>query len=230
MKLLAIETSTVACSAALLAGGEVRERYEIAPRRHADLLLPMLDALLADAGIALRDLDAVAFGRGPGAFTGLRIAAAAVQGIAFAADLPVVPVSTLAALAQGAVREGAARRILAAMDARIGEVYWSAFEAGERNLVVACGEERVCAPGEVTVPEGGDWYGVGDGWSAHAETLATVAGAGLRGSEAARWPRARDVAALAAHYHAAGLAVPATEALPVYLRDRVASTTAERAG
>lgn len=230
MKLLAIETSTIACSAALLADGDVRERYEIAPRRHADLLLPMLDALLAEAGIALRDLDAVAFGRGPGAFTGLRIAAAAAQGVAFAADLPVVPVSTLAALAQGAAREGAGRRILAAMDARIGEVYWGAFEAGEDGFVVALGEERVCAPGAVTVPAGGGWHGVGDGWSAYAEALMSAVGAAVRSSEAERWPRARDIAMLATHRYACGLAVPATQALPVYLRDRVASTTAERAG
>ncbi|MDR2877448.1 MAG: tRNA (adenosine(37)-N6)-threonylcarbamoyltransferase complex dimerization subunit type 1 TsaB [Chromatiales bacterium] len=229
MKLLALETSTIACSAALLIDGEIRERYEIAPRRHADLLLPMLDALLAEAGITPRDLDALAFGRGPGAFTGLRIAAAVAQGVAFAADLPVVPVSTLAALAQDGVDDGAGQRILTAMDARIGEVYWGAFEVGTNGLVVARDEERVCAPEEVSVPEGDNWYGVGDGLSAYAEALTNAAGEALRSSDAARWPRARAVARLAAHDYARELAVPAVAALPVYLRERVASTTAERA-
>lgn len=231
MKLLAIETSTIACSAALSLDGEVRERYELAPRRHADLLLPMIDELLADAGVAIGALDAIAFARGPGAFTGLRIAASVAQGVAWAAALPVVPVSTLAALAQGAVADGLVDdltgRVLAVMDARMAEVYWGAYRAMD-GIVRPYGDECVCAPSAVPVPEGEGWFGVGDGWSAYGALLDERLGTRVAGRDAARYPRARDVAALAAYHYAAHGAVPPEQALPVYLRDRVASPPAPR--
>ncbi|UCE90616.1 MAG: tRNA (adenosine(37)-N6)-threonylcarbamoyltransferase complex dimerization subunit type 1 TsaB, partial [Pseudomonadota bacterium] len=127
MKLLAIETATEACSVALAVDGDVRDRFEIAPRGHAGLVLPMAKALLAEAGLGLRELDALVFGRGPGAFTGLRIAAGVVQGLAYGAELPVVPVSSLATLAQGVSAQTGASDVLAVFDARMGEVYWGAF-------------------------------------------------------------------------------------------------------
>src|SRR3569833_3307602 len=130
MKLLAIDTATEACSAALYLDGAVNKRYVLAPREHALLILPMIDELLRDANLSPLELDAVAFGRGPGAFTGLRIAAGVAQGIAYGADLPVVPVSSLAALAQGCYRERGVTRVLATIDARIGEVYWGAYRLG----------------------------------------------------------------------------------------------------
>ena len=123
MKLLALDTATEACSAAVLADGEVLERYELAPRRHAALILPMIESVLAEAGLEISQLDAIAVGRGPGAFTGVRIAIGIAQGIAFAADLPVALVSTLAALALGTARDTGATRIAAALDARMGEIY-----------------------------------------------------------------------------------------------------------
>ena len=132
-KLLAIDTSTEACSAALGIGGDVRERYEFAPRQHAELILPMVDALLAEGQIKLKDLDGLAFGRGPGAFTGVRIATGVIQGLAFGAGLPVVPVSSLAALAQGAAPGHSS--IMSAFDARMGEVYWGAFAVDKQGLV-----------------------------------------------------------------------------------------------
>jgi len=122
LKLLAIDTSTEACSAALFSDGEIKELWELAPRRHAELVLSMIDTLCADAGIGVANLDGLAFGRGPGAFTGLRIGAGVIQGIAFGLDLSVVPVSSLAALAQGQLREAKRERVLSAIDARIGEV------------------------------------------------------------------------------------------------------------
>lgn len=229
MKLLAIETSTIACSAALLLGDDVRERYELAPQRHADLLLPMIGELLAEAGLAPAQLDGLAFGRGPGAFTGLRIAAGVAQGIACGADLPVAPVSTLAALAQGATDRS--RRVLAAMDARMNEIYWGIYEADDSGIVRLRGEERVCAPDDAPLPDGDGWLGVGDGWGAIGDALRRRLGAVLTGNDAARWPRAREVAILGREIARRGEWLPPEQALPVYLRDRVAQTrTARLAG
>ena len=170
MKLLALDTATDACSAAVWVDGVVHERYELAPRRHAALILPMIEAVLAEAGLRPAQLDAVAFGRGPGAFTGVRIAVGIAQGIAFAADLPVVPVSTLAALALGVGRETGHARLAVALDARMSEVYWGTYvvTADDAELL---GEERVCAPAAVTAPTGADWFGAGGGWRVHAAVL-----------------------------------------------------------
>ncbi len=227
MKLLAIEASTIACSAALRVGGEVRERFELAPQRHAELLLPMIGALLAEAGLTPAHLDGVAFGRGPGAFTGLRIAAGVAQGIAFGADLPVAPVSTLAALAQGAMDRS--RRVLAVMDARMSEVYWAVYEAGDDGHARLLGEERVCPPVDAPLPAGDGWFGAGDGFGAIGDELRRRLGGALAGYDAARWPRAREVAQLGQAVIARGEGVAPEQALPVYLRDRVARTRADRA-
>jgi tRNA threonylcarbamoyladenosine biosynthesis protein TsaB len=219
VKLLALDTSTEACSAAVLVEGALLERYELAPRRHAALILPMIQGVLAEAGLVATQLDAIAFGRGPGAFTGVRVAVGIAQGIAFAADLPVVPVSTLAALALGAGRETGNPRIAAALDARMGEVYWGTYAvAGE--TVQPLGEERVCAPTAVTAPPG-DWFGVGNGWLAYAATLAQRLTVG--GWLGERYPRAGDVARLAADPCRRGEWVAAGQALPVYLRNEVVS-------
>ena len=144
MKLLAIDTATEACSAALYIDGNILEKYEVAPRQHAELILPMIDALLAEAELELASLDGLAFGRGPGAFTGVRIATGIVQGLAFASDLPVVPVSTLAAMAQGAANQS--NTILSAIDARMGEIYWAIFTVGDDGLVKPQSDEQVTKP------------------------------------------------------------------------------------
>lgn len=221
MRLLAIETAAENCSAALLVDGEVVVRCVVEPRGHARLILPMADELLAGAGLALADLDALAFGRGPGSFTGVRIAAGVVQGAALAADLPVVPVSTLAALAQQCADLHGSDRVAAALDARMGEVYWGAFVRGDDGLVVAAGAESVCPPEAVTLPEGGGWYGAGSGYAAHGAALSARLGAALGPIDGALLPRAEEVVRLAARDFAAGLAVAAELAQPVYLRDRV---------
>ncbi|MGD2074619.1 MAG: tRNA (adenosine(37)-N6)-threonylcarbamoyltransferase complex dimerization subunit type 1 TsaB [Gammaproteobacteria bacterium] len=221
-RLLAIETATEACSVALLLGEEVQERFEVAPRRHAALLLPFADALLADAGLALRELDAIAFGRGPGSFTGLRIAAGTAQGMAFGADLPVVPVSTLAALAQGTVREVGAQQVLAALDARMQEVYWGAYRRAGDGLVEPLEDDCVSAPSRVPVPVGGPWHGAGSGWASYGETLARRCDLPAERIHARRLPHAADTARLAAALFERASVVPAQAAAPVYLRDRVA--------
>jgi len=148
MKLLAFETATEACSVAVWIDGEVIERFEIAPRRHAELALPWADAVLAEAGIAKSAIDAIAVGRGPGAFTGVRLAIAVAQGVALALDRPIVPVSTLAALAL----QGGAPRVLAAIDARMGEVYAAAFRCDNGDAVLR-DAERVVAPDRVVLPD-----------------------------------------------------------------------------
>ncbi len=217
MKLLALDTSTDACSAALWLDGEIAERFALG-REHAGRILPMIEELLAEAGLALASLDAIAFGRGPGSFTGLRIAAGVVQGLAFGADRPVVPVSSLAALAQGVD----APRVLAAFDARMHQVYWGAYARGADGLTALVGVECVVAPDQVPLPDGAGWTGAGTGWDAYAAMLAARLGARVAGRRSGCHPRARDVAALAASAYRAGRAVPAEQAIPVYLRDEVA--------
>ena len=217
MKLLALETATEACSAAVWVDGTVLERYEIAPRRHAALILPMVEAVLAEAELTMHQLDAIAVGRGPGAFTGVRIAIGVAQGLAFAGDLPVVPISTLAALALGAAREMGQTRIATALDARMGEVYWGTWAVSD-DRVALLGEERVCAPVLVTAPPD-EWFGVGSGWSAYAAALSqrlTVSG-----WLDERYPHASDIARLAADPARRDSWMTAEQALPVYLRDRV---------
>jgi tRNA threonylcarbamoyladenosine biosynthesis protein TsaB len=228
LRILAIETATEACSVALLLGHEVRERFEIAPRRHAALLLPHADALLAEAELVAWQLDAIAFGRGPGSFTGLRIAAGVAQGMAFGAELPVVPVSTLAALAQGAAREHGAQQVLAALDARMQEVYWGAYRCGAGGLVEAVGEEAVAAPAQVALPEGRGWSGAGSGWASYAALLAARCGLDAADIHADQQPHAADVARLAVALLQDGAAVPAERARPVYLRDKVADKPGQR--
>ncbi len=223
LRILAIETATEACSAALYIDGDVIQRYQLAPRQHVGLILPFVDELFSEAGITVNQLDAVAFGRGPGSFTGLRIAAGITQGIAFGADLPVIPVSTLAALAQGATRQAGATRVLAALDARMQEVYWGAFCRDDSGLMSLVGDEAVCAPGSVARPEGSDWQAAGDGWSSYREALI-----GRLGFEPADCldsikPQATDVAELGAAMFAAGEVVSPEQAAPIYLRDQVAA-------
>ena len=154
MNILALDTSTEACSVALSAMDEVRVDFRIMPRGHARHILAMVDAVLAEAGLTPADLDVVAYGRGPGSFTGVRIGTGVAQGIAFGADLPVAAISTLAALAQGAVRRHGASRILAAIDARMGEVYWAGFEVDENGLVREVLAEAVSSPERVAVTMG----------------------------------------------------------------------------
>lgn len=221
MKLLALDTATEACSAALLDDTRTLiERYELAPRRQAALILPMIEAVLAEAGLRVGQLDALAFGRGPGAFTGVRIAAGVAQGIAFAADLPVAPISTLAAIAHQAMLCRGSARVAAAIDARMGEVYWGAYRAAADGGVVLLGEERVCAPVLTTLPEPGPWLGAGSGWTVHGETLGRHLG--IQDWWGDCYPRAGAIARLGALAYEKGELVSPEQALPVYLRDSVA--------
>jgi tRNA threonylcarbamoyladenosine biosynthesis protein TsaB len=217
LKLLALDTSTEACTVALWQDGAVCERFELG-RRHAERILPMVEEVLAEAGLGLKQLDAIAFGRGPGSFTGLRIGAGVAQGLAYGAGLPVVPVSSLAALAQGVETP----KVLAAFDARMNQVYWGAYVRNAHGLVELVNKEAVIVPNEVPIPDGEGWVGAGNGWDQYGEVLR------LRlGDRVASWrsgyPHACDVVTLGAAALESGRAVPPEQAIPVYLRDEVAA-------
>ncbi len=227
MKMLAIDTSTEACSAALSVDGQVTQQYRIAPREHSHIILPMIDQLLKDAGIKVTDIDALAFGRGPGSFMGVRIAAGVTQGIGFAHDIPVVPVSTLAAIAQTAYTETGARRVLSAIDARMNEVYWGAYQIDENGFMRLLGEEQVLPPGQVPQPDGTGWTGAGTGWAAYGDALLDALERGTVANQIPDcYPSAQAIVELAATEYAAGNHVPAARAVPVYLRDNVAKKSA----
>ena len=219
MRLLALDTATEACSAAIFRDGVVDERYEVMGRGHAGRLLSMADELLRAAGIAVTDLDAIAFGRGPGGFTGLRIAAGVAQGLAAGIGKPVLPVSDLAAVAAAGARSSGAGRVLACMDARMGQVYWAAFDCGGR-APVAVTEEHLSDPEGVTLPEGKAWFAAGHGFGAYP-ALATRLQSRLSGVDASLLPRASDIARMAALDLEAGKGVAANRAVPVYLRNEV---------
>ncbi len=226
MNLLALDTATESCSVALWNGDSLIDRSLLAPRQHAEHVLPMAESLLAEAGLSRAQLDGIAVGCGPGAFTGVRLAVSVAQGLAFALDLPVVTVSSLAALAMEAPADDAA--VLAVIDARMGEVYAGAFRRGDDGLVEAMGEEHVCRPEALALPQAPAWNVVGTGWGAYAEILQARLPASPRHADSDRYPQARHVARLALPRFAAGDTLAPEEALPVYLRDKVAQTLRER--
>ncbi len=221
MRLLAIETAAEACSAALYDAGEVIQRYELQPRKQSELILPMVESLLSEAQLGLKQLDALAFGAGPGAFTGVRIATGVTQGLAYAADRPVVPVSTLAALAQGCFRETGAEWVLAAFDARMGELYWGGYHIREGVAEPQIGDQ-LAPPDQVECPGSGVWNAAGSGWASYGEVLKERLSGRLGTIDADRQCQAWDVALLGCAGFDKGLSVSAAEVRPVYLRDKVA--------
>jgi len=226
MRLLALDTSTEACSAALLLGdGEVRLRFTLTERSHAELILPMIDELLGEAGLRVQDLDGLAFGRGPGSFTGLRVAAGVTQGLALGAGLKVAPVSSLAAVAAQVPVASRAERVLVCNDARMGEVYWAAFERDPGAVEPASlTAEQVAPPGRIVVPEGVR-HAAGNGLARHPELKERLMAVGLQCHDNV-YPRADAVAHIGARLLAAGRGVEAAEALPSYVRDDVARPAA----
>lgn len=219
MKLLAIDTATEACSATLHVDGVVTTQYEIAPLKHAELILTMVDELLSVSRLSLKQLDALAFGRGPGAFTGVRIATGIIQGLAMSLDCPVVPVSTLAALAQGALSES--KKVACAIDARMGEVYWGLYQADDNNIMQLMGEENVCPPDSINIPNSDSWFGVGSGWETYEQELQDRMGDTLLRYRSGDYPSAEAICTLAVDAYQRGEYVDAADALPVYLRDKV---------
>jgi len=223
LKLLALDTSTEACSAALSIDGEITQRYQLAPREHTHLILGMIESLLHDAGLKPSEIDVMSFARGPGSFMGIRVAAGVVQGIAFAHSIPVVPVSTLAALASVAMEETGETRVLAAIDARMKEVYWGAYQRSESGQVELLGKECVTAPDKAPIPGQGEWVTAGTGWGSYGDVMKPTLGDRCITSLDECFPSAAAIAKLAVDLYKNGAAVPAGEAVPVYLRDNVAS-------
>ncbi len=227
MKLLALDTATEGCSAALWIDGAMIHREVEVGRGHSGLILSMIDQLLAEGAVALGSLDALAFGRGPGSFTGVRLAASVAQGLAFGAGLPVVPVSDLRAVAQRAWSEGgdaATPHALVCNDARMHEVYWGCFELGADRLMHPVGEEHVGPPATVEVP--GSWAGLrvtgaGRGFRAYP-VLRDRLGAALTHIAADILPGAPEIACLAVAEARVGNVLLPEQAVPVYLRDDVA--------
>ena len=231
MKILALDTSTDACSAALFIDGEIQAKYQLAPREHSRLILKMLDTLLNDADLTVRDLDAIAFGRGPGSFMGLRIAAGVVQGIAFAHDIPVIPVSTLKAIAQRAYEQTQIKYVLATIDARMDEVYWACYyldDSKPDNAIWQVSEaECVISPEQIELTEiladkNNSWVGAGSGWKNYAERILVDKDFSLYKMLPDCLPGAEQIVKLAAQELSLGNTVSAAEAIPVYLRNNVA--------
>lgn len=227
MRLLALDAATEACGVALLDGQAMRVRSAPRGPGRAEAVLEMVDAVLGEAGIGLAQLDGIAAGVGPGSFTGVRIGVAVAQGLAFGAGLPVVPVTTLETLALAALGSGAAR-VLACLDARMGEVYWGCFEADERRGVRAVDALRVSAAAQVRWPGAGRYRGIGAGFAAHAP-LAALEGLDLDPGDGHALPDAGQAARLGALRLSAGEGIDPAQLKPQYVRDKVAFTEAERA-
>jgi tRNA threonylcarbamoyladenosine biosynthesis protein TsaB len=220
---LGVDTATECCSAALLSEGRVLTREAELARGHAERILSMIDELLGEAAIGLRELDAIAFGRGPGSFTGVRLAASIAQGLAFGSGLGVVAISDLSAVAQRVFdQDSAVTRALVCNDARMQEVYWGCFERGDDGLALARSPERVGPPESVALPSAwAEAAGLGRGFAAYPR-LRALAGVAVRGDWDRLLPRAVEVARLAVPELTAGRLLAPEAAVPVYLRDDVA--------
>lgn len=226
-KILALDTSTENCSVALMVNDQLYTRSEIAPRDHTKKILPMVDEVLKEAGVSLQDLDALAFGRGPGSFTGVRIGIGIAQGLSFGAELPMIGISTLEAMAQASYRVNQSEQVVAAIDARMSEIYWGQYQReadGQwRAIAIDDGQsECVIPPSELTAHltvTDGCWTQAGTGWEAYKEALNSLPLTLSQGG--VLYPEAQDIAFLAQFEWSKGNTVEAEHASPTYLRDKV---------
>jgi tRNA threonylcarbamoyladenosine biosynthesis protein TsaB len=223
MKILALETSTEYCSVALWQDGVVTGKSENVGQKHSEVLIAMLDAVLKQAGVKLSQLDGIAFGEGPGSFTGVRIACGVTQGLALGANLPVIGICTLQAVAEGTGKN----KVIAALDARMAEVYFAVYEKRDGKWQTVCAP-CLCLPQNTPTVQGEGWQGAGSGFAAHGEVLQARYNGQLGDIDSSCVPQASAIAALAAPLFAAGLGLDAAQAMPLYLRDKVALKTSER--
>jgi len=222
---LAIDASTEACSVAIKYQDKVYSEFELCPQSHSLVLLPMVDRLLKQAGCLLSDFDALIYGQGPGSFTGVRIGIGVAQGLAFAAELPTIGISTLQTMAQQAIVETENEQVLVAIDARMSEIYTARFIKNEQGFAEIAGKEMVIAPEYIASAlsltksvEDSEYYVAGTGWQAYYEALKAFQ---LNSTIDIQYPDAKHMLALGQHYFEQGLAKPAEEAQPVYVRDTV---------
>jgi tRNA threonylcarbamoyladenosine biosynthesis protein TsaB len=219
MKLLAFDTSATACSVALLKDNEVSFSHQVAPMKQAKLILPAIDELLQNHALELNDLDAIAYGAGPGSFTGIRIAASVAQGLGFAAKKPLIAISSLAAMAQAAFMERQWEDVLVAVDARMDHIYWAQYKVNSSACVELQGEEHRLPPEWASMPhDEAEWYGVGDGWAKYKDKLMNRLKPQLSTIYACQLPTAKAILELAKPKLAKGEFLSIFEALPVYLR------------
>ena len=218
MKILAIDTATEACSVALLDDGICHEVFEIIPRQHTERVLPMVDEILEKSGVSLVDLNAIAFNCGPGSFTGVRVGTSVTQGLAFSANLPVIPVSSLAALAQLAYREENKQNVLSVIDARMSETYWGCYQL-DAGIMKLLDTEKVTPASKVE--KEGEWHCIGSGWDTYKSELEQSIKIKVTSAKEACYPHAQDVAILAAELYKKGEMVSAEDAIPTYIRDEV---------
>jgi tRNA threonylcarbamoyladenosine biosynthesis protein TsaB len=224
VKLLALDTSSSACSIALSIDGKVSARHTLAPMQQAKIILPLIDELLKSENIEMNQLDAIAFGCGPGSFTGIRIAVSVAQGLAYAIQKPLISVSSLAAIAQAAYEDNDnLKKLLVAQDARINEVYWACYEAQENQLVSLIDKERITRPEEVSAPDT-SWCGVGNAWDVYRSEIPFK----LAFIDTHYMPTATAILSLAEAKFRQGETVLPQDALPVYLRDDVAKKIADQ--
>jgi len=229
MKLLAIDTSTDACSVALLCNSEILLDHRIAAQQHGLLVIPMIDGLMANAGISARQLDGLIFGRGPGSFTGVRIGVALAQGIALGADIGVLGISTLQSIAQGTFRVNGIEKVAVCLDARMKEVYFATFRLNESGLMRAVSQEYVCSPQDLqSHVEGDDWSWAGNGAELYSKQLNTFFSVEAKAIHGGQGVNAQDHLALSLPIAQAGELLAPEDAMPIYLRNKVADTTAER--
>jgi len=222
MKLLALDTSTDACSCALQIDHDIFSFEEVAPRRHADLILEMIDRLFVESGFSPSELDAVAFGCGPGSFTGIRIATGVVQGIALGLEIPVIPISTLAILAQGAHHNNNdCKNVLVAIDARMNEVYWGEYHLSAQHLMQLQGEEMVSKPEDLPLISGKAFYAVGNGWKTYENSFMSRFEQNVVEIIDQPYPFAKNMLPLAIRLFEEKHTFHVEQVTPVYLRNKV---------
>jgi len=229
MKILAIETCSESCSVALSCNGEQQQQISTEPRGHADAVLPMVEHLLQQASLSLKQLDVIAFTRGPGAFTGVRIGTSVAQGLALATDLPLIAVSSLAVLAQGSYRETSQKHCLAALDARMSEVYFGVYQLNEAGLMLSTEEDQVAKPENVLLNEEKKllssskiWQIAGSGWVNYKDGLQNRFSTWNLGEQIHfPYPQAQDLITQANWYFDKDQLIDPAQAIPVYVRDKV---------
>lgn len=219
MNLLAFDTSSEASSAALLHHEVVKVVDQVAPMQQAKQLLPLIKTLLESNSLILKDLDAIAYGCGPGSFTGIRIASCVAQALGFVAEKPIIQISSLAAMAEGAYLSHQWKNVLVAVDARMGQIYWAVYRISQGHMELE-GEEHICDPHKITLPIEKDavWYGIGDGWAKYENNLTSTLGFKPKDINSAYIPKAAALIELAKVKYEQQDFIAASEALPDYLR------------